>query len=292
MGDYVRTMHETSGLLDQLDKGVSLLEAEEQVLTYVREQCGAAGAAAAGRQHRGDRPVLPGPGHADAGVLPALPDRRRLLDQGAVAAVVPPRLLPGPGQAREPPGARGHPGEHRGAALLPGHRLRAGARARTATRPARSPRGTPARSPACTATPTRPRRPPIPLPRAERRTLFPGLDAAASRLMVGIAQPGRAPRCGRGCRGFESRYSPQASRTVGRDRPAVLVVSGSSRDRLSAGRGCARSGPSGSPRRPPAPRPWCSSRTGRPRPAAPGSGGRRPRPRRAPASGSPGTRRR
>jgi oligoribonuclease len=40
MGDYVRTMHETSGLLDQLDKGVSLLEAEEAVLTYVREQCG------------------------------------------------------------------------------------------------------------------------------------------------------------------------------------------------------------------------------------------------------------
>ena len=32
MGDYVRNMHETSGLLDQLDKGVSLLEAEEQVL--------------------------------------------------------------------------------------------------------------------------------------------------------------------------------------------------------------------------------------------------------------------
>ncbi|MGI8644908.1 MAG: oligoribonuclease [Nocardioides sp.] len=40
MGDYVRSMHETSGLLDQLDKGVSLLEAEGQVLDYVRAQCG------------------------------------------------------------------------------------------------------------------------------------------------------------------------------------------------------------------------------------------------------------
>jgi oligoribonuclease len=40
MGDYVRNMHETSGLLDQLAQGVSLLEAEDEVLTYVREQCG------------------------------------------------------------------------------------------------------------------------------------------------------------------------------------------------------------------------------------------------------------
>jgi len=40
MGDYVRTMHETSGLLEALDLGVSLLEAEEQVLAYVKEQCG------------------------------------------------------------------------------------------------------------------------------------------------------------------------------------------------------------------------------------------------------------
>ena len=50
---------------------------------------------AAGRQHRRHRPVLPGPRHADARVVPALPDRRRLLDQGALPPLVPPRLLPG-----------------------------------------------------------------------------------------------------------------------------------------------------------------------------------------------------
>jgi len=40
MGDYVRTMHETSGLLGALDLGVSLLEAEAEVLDYVKTQCG------------------------------------------------------------------------------------------------------------------------------------------------------------------------------------------------------------------------------------------------------------
>jgi oligoribonuclease len=39
MDPYVRTMHERSGLLDQLDAGVTLAEAEAQVLAYVREHC-------------------------------------------------------------------------------------------------------------------------------------------------------------------------------------------------------------------------------------------------------------
>ena len=39
MVEFVRTMHETSGLLDELAAGVSLAEAEEQVLAYVREHC-------------------------------------------------------------------------------------------------------------------------------------------------------------------------------------------------------------------------------------------------------------
>jgi len=39
MGDYVRTMHETSGLLDELDGGITLEEAEAQVLAYLREHC-------------------------------------------------------------------------------------------------------------------------------------------------------------------------------------------------------------------------------------------------------------
>ena len=37
MDEYVRAMHTSSGLLERLADGVSLAEAEDQVLTYVRE---------------------------------------------------------------------------------------------------------------------------------------------------------------------------------------------------------------------------------------------------------------
>jgi len=39
MGDFVRTMHEKSGLLAELDGGLTLDEAEQQVLAYIREHC-------------------------------------------------------------------------------------------------------------------------------------------------------------------------------------------------------------------------------------------------------------
>lgn len=39
MIDFVRSMHETSGLLDQLETGLTLQEAEEQVLAYIKEHC-------------------------------------------------------------------------------------------------------------------------------------------------------------------------------------------------------------------------------------------------------------
>jgi oligoribonuclease len=39
MGDYVRTMHETSGLLAELDSGTTLSDAQDQVLAYIREHC-------------------------------------------------------------------------------------------------------------------------------------------------------------------------------------------------------------------------------------------------------------
>ena len=39
MIDFVRTMHETSGLLDELAGGVTLAEAEEQVMAYLAAQC-------------------------------------------------------------------------------------------------------------------------------------------------------------------------------------------------------------------------------------------------------------
>ncbi|BDZ40778.1 oligoribonuclease [Paraoerskovia sediminicola] len=37
MGDFVRTMHTTSGLLDELDGGTTLADAQAQVLAYIRE---------------------------------------------------------------------------------------------------------------------------------------------------------------------------------------------------------------------------------------------------------------
>ena len=40
MDDFVRRMHTTSALLPELEHGVTLAEAEEQVLAYVQEQCG------------------------------------------------------------------------------------------------------------------------------------------------------------------------------------------------------------------------------------------------------------
>ncbi len=39
MVDFVRSMHEKSGLITQLDSGITLHEAEEQVLAYVGEHC-------------------------------------------------------------------------------------------------------------------------------------------------------------------------------------------------------------------------------------------------------------
>ena len=39
MDPYVRNMHEKSGLLDELDGGITMAEAEAQVLEYVRQHC-------------------------------------------------------------------------------------------------------------------------------------------------------------------------------------------------------------------------------------------------------------
>ena len=39
MDDFVRNMHVSSGLLDELGNGVTLAEAEQQVLAYIKEHC-------------------------------------------------------------------------------------------------------------------------------------------------------------------------------------------------------------------------------------------------------------
>ncbi len=40
MTPFVRSMHEKSGLLDELEGGITLAEAEAQVLAYIKENCG------------------------------------------------------------------------------------------------------------------------------------------------------------------------------------------------------------------------------------------------------------
>ncbi|MDX2026168.1 oligoribonuclease [Microcella sp.] len=45
MGEFVREMHAASGLLDELDEGIALADAEQQVLAYITEHVPTAGQA-------------------------------------------------------------------------------------------------------------------------------------------------------------------------------------------------------------------------------------------------------
>ena len=138
--EVVRDMHTRPGCSTELESGMTLAEAEAQVLAYVREFVpGVRKAPLAGNTVYVDRGFL-ARDMPHAGRAPALPAGRRLLDQGAGPALVPAGLLQLPRQARRPPGPRRHPGEHRGAEVLPAGHLRAAARARTPTPSRRWPR--------------------------------------------------------------------------------------------------------------------------------------------------------
>ena len=132
---FVRAMHENSGLLDELDDGVTLAEAEEQVLAYIRSTARRRQPPAAGRQH-GRRPTGP----SSPATCPTLDAflHYRIVDVSSIKELsrrwFPTGLLRRAGQARQPPRAGRHPGEHRGAALLPRGGLRAAPRARTRRR--------------------------------------------------------------------------------------------------------------------------------------------------------------
>ena len=83
MGDFVRDMHRSSGLLDQLDHGITLAEAEEQVLAYVKAHC----PRPAGRRSPATRSpptARSWPATCPRWSVPPLPHRRRLLDQGTL----------------------------------------------------------------------------------------------------------------------------------------------------------------------------------------------------------------
>src|SRR4029450_5134296 len=70
------------------------------------------------------RPRLPGAIHSPRRRVPPLPDDRRLIDQGAVPALVPADVLRSTGEGTGPPSTGRHPGEHPGAGVLPACDLR------------------------------------------------------------------------------------------------------------------------------------------------------------------------
>ena len=130
MGDFVRNMHTSSGLLDELAAGTTMADAEEQVLAYVKEYVPEARKAPlAGNTIGTDRAFL-------ARDMPSLEGHvhYRNVDVSSIKELArrwyPADLLPHPGQERQPPRAGRHPRVDRGAALLPRRDVRAAARAR------------------------------------------------------------------------------------------------------------------------------------------------------------------
>ena len=135
MGDVVRDMHTKSGLLSELANGMPLTDACDATLTYVKHHVPEARKAPlCGNSIATDRWFI-ARGHARPGQLAALPDDRRLLGQGARAALVPAGLLRLPGEARGAPGPGRHHRVRARAAVLPGRGVRPPAGTRLRRRP-------------------------------------------------------------------------------------------------------------------------------------------------------------
>ena len=124
MSEFVIAMHTESGLIDELANGVTVAEAEYEVLEYILKYVPEHHSAPlAGNTIGTDRAFLAKYMTA-GGFPPALPQRRRLVDQGARSPVVPARLLPGAGEERRPSGARRHPRIHPRTRVLPARGVR------------------------------------------------------------------------------------------------------------------------------------------------------------------------
>lgn len=59
MNDFVRQMHTSSGLLDELPSGTTMEDAQQQVLNYIRRFCSHPEKGAACRKFSGDRQDVP-----------------------------------------------------------------------------------------------------------------------------------------------------------------------------------------------------------------------------------------
>ena len=100
------------GLLDELEAGITLEDAEAQVLAYVRAHVPVARKAPLAGQHGVRRPRLPRPGHAGARRTPALPAASTSPSIKELARRWYPRVyFNAPGKARRPPRAGRHPRE-------------------------------------------------------------------------------------------------------------------------------------------------------------------------------------
>jgi len=119
MGEFVTQMHTDSGLLQEIPQGITIAEAEQQVLQYIKQWVAEERTAPlAGNSIGTDRmflnrqmPLLD--------KLPALSQHRCQFAQGANQALVPQGLLPASKENWQPPSPCGHPGIHSRAALLP-----------------------------------------------------------------------------------------------------------------------------------------------------------------------------
>ena len=184
------------------------------VLDYVRAVGARAAQGSARRQHGRHRPGVPRARHGRARGPPALPHHRRLLHQGAVPALVPPRLLRG--ADRRPAATAPSPTS---ASRSPS----CATTARPSSCPRRGPRPSrPAPSRAATSSTTTPRR--SGATAAGRGREHPGVAGTMVRAAGarhprmrcarrgGCSSAGRAPGCGPGGRGFKSRHSPHVAR--------------------------------------------------------------------------------
>ena len=202
MPEVVRQMHTSSGLLDELAGGSTLADAEEQVLAYVREHV----------KEPGKAPLCGNSVSTDRGFLfrdmPALEGylHYRIVDVSSIKELArrwyPRAYFNSPdknGNHRALADIRESIAElryYREAVFVP-------SRAPTPTRPSGSPPST-CWAPARTAV-----RPALMRVRAPSRTLYTFSRPVGRKTgHGGYSSAGRAPGCGPGCRGFESRYSP------------------------------------------------------------------------------------
>jgi len=127
MDDFVRDMHTSSGLLDELATGITMAEAEEQVLAYV----------ASGRPSPQRHPWAATQSEQTAGSWPVTCPSSS--PTSTIGSSTSPRsrswLFGGsrersstPEEGRRPPRTGRHPREHSRTPLLPGGNLRAAAR--------------------------------------------------------------------------------------------------------------------------------------------------------------------